>query len=86
LERAEFEHACDRLSTAGFTIRDRAAAWESFCDLRKGYASHLNALARWLAVPPLRWTGDNVFIEAVHLRGQLPERLLSRLRGFDREF
>ncbi len=86
LERVEFEHACDRLSTAGFTIRDRTAAWESFCDLRKGYAGHLNALARWLAVPPLRWTGDNVFIEAGHLRGQLPERLLRRLRGFDREF
>ncbi|HLY03565.1 MAG TPA: potassium channel family protein [Candidatus Cybelea sp.] len=86
LQPAEFEHACDRLSTAGFTIRDRAVAWESFCDLRKGYAGHLNALARWLAVPPLRWTGDNVLIEAAHLRGQLSERLLRRLSGFDEEF
>jgi Ion channel len=85
LERAEFEHACDRLSNAGFTIRDRSTAWDSFCDLRKAYAGHLNALARWLAVPPLRWTGDSLLIEAGHLRGQLPERLVRRFRGFDSE-
>ena len=30
VERAEFERACDRLSAAGYGLRDRDEAWERF--------------------------------------------------------
>jgi Ion channel len=80
VDRAAFEHACDRLSQAGFPIRDRGTAWQQFCDLRAVYAAHLQALSGWLAVPALRWGADHSLVEAEHLRKQLPEQVLRRLR------
>lgn len=56
--RSEFEDACARLAAAGFTIEDRQSAWERFCELRSVYAGSLNALARWLEIPPIEWVGD----------------------------
>jgi hypothetical protein len=58
LERLEFDHACDRLSAAGYALRDREEAWLRFSELRASYAPHLNVLARFFAIPPLQWIGD----------------------------
>lgn len=58
IERAEFEQACDRLAAAGYTLRARDDAWQRFGQLRTGYASQLNLLARFFQIPPLSWIGD----------------------------
>jgi hypothetical protein len=64
IERAEFDHACDRLVAAGFTLRERNQAWERFSGLRSSYAPHLNVLARFFQIPPLQWIGDRSMISA----------------------
>lgn len=58
IERSEFERACDRLARAGYTLRDRDAAWSHFSELRRAYAPNLNALAHFFRTPPLQWIGD----------------------------
>jgi len=58
VERLEFDHACDRLSAAGYRLRDRDGAWRRFSELRANYAPHLNVLARFFQIPPLQWIGD----------------------------
>jgi hypothetical protein len=58
IERTEFEHACDRLAAAGYTLRDRDEAWTRFSGLRSAYASRLNVLASFFQIPPLQWIGD----------------------------
>jgi hypothetical protein len=58
IERSEFEHACDRLVSAGYTLTDRDEAWKKFSALRSTYAGHLNALAHFFRIPPLQWIGD----------------------------
>lgn len=58
IERAEFEHACDRLAAAGYTLRPRDEAWLRFGELRASYATQLNSLARFFEIPPLSWIGD----------------------------
>jgi hypothetical protein len=63
IERTEFEHACDRLAAAGYTLRDRDEAWQRFSNLRSNYASHLNELARFFRIPPLQWIGDRSMIK-----------------------
>ena len=62
IEREEFDHACDRLAAAGYLIRDRNDAWQRFSELRSGYASHLNEMARFFEIPPLQWIGDRSMI------------------------
>lgn len=64
IERAEFEHACERLSAAGYTLNDRDDSWQQFAGLRSGYASRLNALAAFFEIPPLQWIGDR---SAIHV-------------------
>lgn len=64
VERGEFDDACDRLSENGYHIRDRDAAWSQFAQLRASYASPLNAMARWLRIPPVRWVGDRSMLSA----------------------
>jgi hypothetical protein len=64
IERAEFDHACDRLEAAGYELHDRDEAWSRFAGLRSGYASHLNVLARFFEIPPLQWIGDRSIIRA----------------------
>ncbi len=66
IERAEYEQACERLASAGYELRDRNEAWTRFATLRAGYASHLNALARFFQIPPLQWVGDRSAIAAAH--------------------
>ncbi len=71
VERSEFEAACNRLIEAGYGIGDRDAAWERFSQLRLSYAANLNAIARWLEIPPIQWVGDRSLISAQHIRGQM---------------
>ena len=66
VERAEFERACDRLSAAGYELRDRDEAWSRFSNLRRSYAPHLNVLARFFEIPPLQWIGDRSIIVSAH--------------------
>lgn len=58
VERIEFETAAQQLRDAGYALLDLDAAWETFVRLRATYAPHLNALARWLQIPPVQWVGD----------------------------
>jgi hypothetical protein len=62
VERIEFENACQRLREAGYVILDPQKSWEQFSRLRSSYAPHLNALARWLEIPPVQWVGDRSII------------------------
>jgi Ion channel len=62
VEQIEFENACRRLQDAGYAILDPQYAWEKFSHLRASYAPHLNALARWLEIPPVQWVGDRSVI------------------------
>jgi len=66
IERSEFEHACDRLHDAGYTIKDREVAWERFATLRSTYAKHLNGLAAFFQIPPVQWIGDRSIITSPH--------------------
>jgi hypothetical protein len=70
IERAEFDHACDRLAAAGYRLHDRDEAWQRFAGLRASYASTLNELARFFEIPPLQWIGDRSAI-AVSAHGEL---------------
>lgn len=62
IERVEFQNACRRLREAGYALLDPEQAWERFARLRESYAPNLNALARWLEIPPVQWVGDRSFI------------------------
>ena len=62
VERIEFDAAAHQLREAGYALLDLDGAWESFVRLRATYAPHLNALARWLQIPPVQWVGDRSFI------------------------
>ncbi len=66
VERAEFMTAVERLQHAGYRTRDPAEAWNAFSDLRNRYGPHLNALARWLEIPPVQWVGDRSLLRAPH--------------------
>ncbi len=58
IERAEFDRACDRLASSGYTLPDRDEGWKRFSELRSSYASHLNRLARFFEIAPIAWIGD----------------------------
>jgi hypothetical protein len=62
IDRWEFEKACERLTHAGYTLRDGDETWRRFSDLRRTYAAHLNALAHWLEIPPVQWVGDRAIL------------------------
>jgi Ion channel len=66
VERSEFEHACDRLQAAGFTVQPRDDAWERFKSLRSSYAGNIDALAHYFEIPPLQWIGDRSAISHAH--------------------
>ncbi len=80
IERSEFEHACDRLVSAGYKLRDRDDAWRRFAALRSGYAQRLNALARFFEIPPLQWVGDRSTIN-VAPHGEFKIRDVDRSDG-----
>jgi hypothetical protein len=67
VERSEFEHACDRLAAAGYTLKERDEAWERFKALRSSYAGNVGALAHWFQIPPLQWIGDRSAVSGSHV-------------------
>ena len=70
IEQHEFGEALLRLQNAGYETRDAQAAWTEFARLRLRYGEQLNALARWLEIPPVQWVGDRSF-----LSGRSPHEL-----------
>lgn len=80
IERAEFDHACERLAAAGYALLDRDDSWNRFAGLRSGYASRLNALAAFFQIPPLQWIGDRSTIH-VTPHGDFKIRDLDRSGG-----
>ena len=63
IERAEFDDARARLGAAGYAlVGDAEAAWAAFARSRAEYADALNALARYLEVPPAQWIGDRSYV------------------------
>ncbi len=62
VERQEFSAALERLRAAGYKLLDEQVAWSGFLALRSSYGAHLNALARWLEIPPVQWIGDRSLI------------------------
>ncbi len=64
IDRGEFDNACNRLMAAGYKISERDAAWKRFSVLRRRYATSLNALARWLEIPPVQWVGDRTLLKS----------------------
>jgi hypothetical protein len=62
VERAEFDAARARLSAAGYALREAEQAWSAFRATRAAYASGLNELARYWAVPPAQWVGDRSYL------------------------
>ena len=66
IERSEFDQACERLAHAGYDLRELDDAWSRFAELRRGYAAHLNVLARFFQIPPLAWIGDRSSIATAH--------------------
>jgi hypothetical protein len=80
IERAEFDHACERLVAAGYTLRDHDDSWNRFTGLRSGYAARLNALAAFFQIPPLQWIGDRSALHVAPHR-ELKTRDLDRSGG-----
>lgn len=62
IEPHEFQEACERLQRAGYRVRDHDPAWAEFARLRSAYGPQLNALARWLEIPPVQWIGDRSLV------------------------
>jgi hypothetical protein len=63
IERAEFDEARARLRAAGYVlVPDADASWTEFARLRSDYAGPLNAIARYLDVPPAQWIGDRSYV------------------------
>ena len=58
VERHEFDDACAQLEQAGYRLREREQSWLEFSRFRSAYGGQLNALARWLEIPPIQWVGD----------------------------
>ncbi|HEX4213206.1 MAG TPA: potassium channel family protein [Candidatus Dormibacteraeota bacterium] len=58
VERDEYLAAHRRLELAGYQLLPADEGWEKFRELRAQYAAQIDALARYLAVPPAQWIGD----------------------------
>lgn len=66
IEQNEFMQAVERLQSAGYKTRDLDRAWIEFSSLRARYGRQLNALARWLEIPPVQWVGDRSLLRTPH--------------------
>jgi hypothetical protein len=63
IERAEYDDARERLRVGGYVcVPDADASWAEFAKRRAEYAGPLNALARYLDVPPAQWIGDRSYV------------------------
>jgi hypothetical protein len=58
ITRERFDLACERLTDAGYTLKDRETAWKGFVELRSHYADSLNGLAAFFDIPELPWISD----------------------------
>ena len=76
VERAEYQVAVERLEKAGYRIRDIETGWRQFVEMRSTYATPLNQMALWLAIPAAQWIGDRSYIphrkRATRLRRRKP--------------
>jgi hypothetical protein len=77
IERAEFEHACDRLAAAGYKVKERDESWHRFANLRSTYAPQLGAMASFFEIPPLQWIGDRSAI-VVETHGETSVKIRDR--------
>ncbi len=80
VERAEFDLACAELAELGLRVRNADAAWPLFVQLRRTYASQLNAMARYWRIPPAQWVGDRSAIRRMHGGAVTPEMFIERER------
>lgn len=62
VERYEFDQARERLASAGWELRPAEESWKGFARLRAQYATQLNNMAKWWAIPPTQWIGDRSFV------------------------
>ena len=62
IERSEYVAAIARLKTAGYAAHDGDAHWQLFAQKRGKYASALNQIATYLALPPAPWVGDRSYL------------------------
>jgi hypothetical protein len=62
VERSEYDAAVQRLIKVGYRIRDLDAGWKKFAEMRAKYATGLNQMALWLAIPPAQWIGDRSYL------------------------
>jgi hypothetical protein len=62
VERSEYDAAVERLTKVGYRIRDLDAGWKKFAEMRAKYATGLNQMALWLAIPPAQWIGDRSYL------------------------
>jgi Ion channel len=74
VERAEYEVAVQRLIKSGYRIKDVDAGWKKFAELRARYATGLNQMALWLAIPPAPWIGDRTYLPHRVKRSPRPRR------------
>ena len=74
VERSEYDAAVQRLIKAGYRIRDVDKGWKQFAELRARYATGLNQMALWLAIPPAQWIGDRSYLPHRAKRAPRPRR------------
>jgi hypothetical protein len=74
VERSEYDAAVQRLIKAGYRIRDVEKGWKQFAELRARYATGLNQMALWLAIPPAQWIGDRSYLPHRTKRTSRPRR------------
>jgi hypothetical protein len=59
IDEAEFRVGFDRIVMAGFpATRLAGEAWETFAELRRGYAHKVYQIAFWTIAAPAPWSGD----------------------------
>jgi hypothetical protein len=64
LDRSDFDAAYDRLEEAGYTLETREVAWPVFEASRATYATRLEAMATYWAMPATSWLGDPVALRS----------------------
>ena len=74
VERSEYDAAVQRLIKAGYRIKDVEKGWKQFSELRAKYATRLNQMALWLAIPPAQWIGDRSYLPHRTKRAPRPRR------------
>jgi len=62
VEESEFDQVLERLEHAGYTCRNKEAAWREFSKIRSKYASAVNQMAGRFAIIPAQWIGDRSYL------------------------